>query len=188
MAWQFKSKLKYFKIHKTHTLVFIFYNRLLVASKQFFNFWFHHSAKLAKIIKRKRNSKTPGAYSVTAWCWSWKAEMSKSSKNTTPYSLPTFTPLVMKWILYGREQSSAVSQKKFPGRVTALNTTWYLANKIWSLKWETEYGEEKRRDIKQPLQEERSPTSWDEKLYLQNWMTETGGIGSTVSKLEINTF
>lgn len=55
--------------------------------------------------------------------------------------------------------TSAVSQKKFPGRVTALNTTWYLANKIWSLKWETEYGEEKRRDIKQPLQEERSPTS-----------------------------
>lgn len=145
MAWQFKSKLKYFKIHKTHTLVFIFYNRLLVASKQFFNFWFHHSAKLAKIIKRKRNSKTPGAYSVTAWCWSWKAEMSKSSKNTTPYSLPTFTPLVMKWILYGREQLQVLFLK----RNSQGGSQLWIPHGIWQIKYGHSSGKqnmEKRKE------------------------------------------
>lgn len=40
--------------------------------------------------------------------------------------------------------TSAISQKKFPGRLTALDTTWDLANKIRLLKWETENAEEKR--------------------------------------------
>lgn len=38
----------------------------------------------------------------------------------------------------------AISQKKFPGRFTALDTTWDLANKIRLLKWETEKAEEKK--------------------------------------------
>lgn len=40
--------------------------------------------------------------------------------------------------------TSAISQKKFPGRFTALDTTWDLANKIRLLKWEAENAEEKR--------------------------------------------
>lgn len=43
--------------------------------------------------------------------------------------------------------ASAISQKKFPGRFTALGTTWDLANKIRLLKWETENAEETKKNL-----------------------------------------
>lgn len=45
-----------------------------------------------------------------------------------------------------RRIKSAIFQKKFPGRITALDTTWNLPNKIWPFKWETEYVEDKRHE------------------------------------------
>lgn len=56
--------------------------------------------------------------------------------------------------------TNAISQKKFWGSITALDTTWNLANKIWLLEWESEYTGQKRGDIKEPLKGERSPESW----------------------------
>lgn len=75
--------------------------------------------------------------------------------------------------------TNAISQKKFWGSITALDTTWNLANKMWLLKWESEYAGQKRRYQRAPARRE-VPSKLSAESHLPNQTQETGGTGSTI--------